>query len=134
MVLAVCIDDHNGLMFNKRRVSADRNVIEDIIHNMTGDTISIAPYSLPLFKDYEHRVAVTDAFLDHSNVFCFAEYGNFLDIIDTVQTLIVYKWNRKYPSDLKFPMDQYKSIMILKSVEEFEGHSHECITREVYVR
>ena len=31
MILAVCIDDQNGLMFNGRRVSSDKAVVQDLM-------------------------------------------------------------------------------------------------------
>ena len=134
MILAICIDDTNGMMFNHRRVSSDKKVIQDIMLNVDADMVAISPYSLPLFKDFESNVVVAEDLLHSGNTFCFAESGDFLSIRDEVQKLIVYKWNRRYPSDCKFPMESFHSVMKLHSVEEFQGNSHECITKEVYVR
>ena len=134
MILAICIDDTNGMMFNHRRVSSDKMVIQDILLNVDADIVAIAPYSLPLFKDFESNVVVAEDLLHSGNTFCFAESGDFLEIRDEVQKLIVYKWNRRYPSDCKFPMELFRTVMRLNSVEEFQGYSHECITKEVYVR
>ena len=42
----------------------------------------------------------------------------------------MYKWNRKYPSDVTFPvamLDNYQ----LENVSEFEGNSHDKITEEI---
>ena len=134
MILAVCIDDSNGLMFNNRRLSSDKAVVMDLIKSAEPDVVLIAPYSAPLFKDSENRVRVLEDPLNNEKGFCFAECGDFASIVHNVKKLIVYKWNRRYPSDRKFPLDVFTSCMHLEYAEEFEGSSHPCITKEVYVR
>lgn len=134
MVLAVCVDDSNGLMFNNRRLSSDKAVVRDILQIAETKTITVSPYSAPLFQGFEDLIAVKEEHLSSKGDFCFAEFGDFLKIIDSVDMLIVYKWNRRYPSDAKFPLDAFKARFTLKSTTEFEGVSHSCITREVYAR
>ena len=133
MILAVCIDDANGLMFNNRRVSSDSAVVRDLLDIAGACKITAMPYSLPLFQGVEERISVAEN-LNPDAAFFFAESGDFLEIKESVDQLIIYKWNRRYPSDRKFPVDAYKKRMTLKSTTEFEGTSHPCITREVYVR
>ena len=41
MNIIVCVDDNNGMMFNKRRVSQDVEVREDIYKNLNGKTLFI---------------------------------------------------------------------------------------------
>lgn len=134
MILAVCIDDSNGLMFNNRRLSSDKAVVHDILQIAGTNTIIVNPYSAPLFQGFESQIAVKDDHLNERCDFCFAEFGDVLKVQYSVDTLIVYKWNRHYPSDMKFPLDAFKSRMKLESTAEFEGSSHLCISREVYVR
>lgn len=134
MVLIVCIDDHNGLMFNKRRVSSDKAVIADICDRYGAAGICISPYSASLFQGHEAYVTVSEEFLNNNANVCFAECGDFVKVKDSVDTLVLYKWNRSYPSDIKFPADLYVTSMNLQSSEDFAGNSHSCITREVYVR
>ena len=134
MVLVICVDDDNGLMFNNRRVSSDRAVISDIVNFCNSRIISVSPYSAMLFKGFESCIAVSGDFLDLQAEICFAEYGDFLRVKDSVDTLVLYKWNRRYPSDLKFPLELFTSSMKLQSSQNFSGNSHPCITREVYVR
>ena len=132
MVLVVCIDDSNGLMFNNRRVSSDKAVIQNLL-GIADEPILLRAYSAPLFQGFEDRITICESVPTDAGIY-FAETGDFLALVDFVETLIVYKWNRRYPSDQKFPMDAFKNCMTLKNVEEFEGTSHPCITREVYVR
>ncbi len=44
--------------------------------------------------------------------------------------LVIFRWNREYPSDLKFKLDMNDYC----KVDEFEfvGHSHEKITVQVF--
>lgn len=133
MILAVCIDDSNGLMFNNRRLSSDKAVIQDVLEFAAEKKISILPYSASIFQEFDGRFIINEK-LNSNSEFCFAEFGDFLKIKDSVDMLIVYKWNRRYPSDTKFPLDAFKAFMTLNSTMDFEGSSHPCITREVYVR
>lgn len=134
MILVVCVDDNNGLMFNNRRVSSDKAVISDVISFCNSRKISVSPYSSSLFNGFESCIAVSNHCLDSQAEVCFAECGDFLQVKDSVDMLILYKWNRRYPSDLKFPVDLFISSMKLQSTQDFAGNSHPCITREVYVR
>lgn len=134
MVLIVCVDDHNGLSFNNRRISSDTAVVQDIIKVADSKIITISAYSAFLFHDFRDSIEVREDVFGSASAVCFAEAGDFLSIIDNVHKLIVYKWNRCYPSDRKFPLDAYKSRMRLESTEDITGSSHPCITREVYIR
>ena len=74
-----------------------------------------------------------------------AAIGNLLEYIgdmplymsqyssNKVQRLIVYRWNRLYPSDVQFPLEYLSGKCKLESSFDFAGNSHERITREVYV-
>ena len=52
--------------------------------------------------------------------------------LDRVDSVTIYRWNRLYPSDVKFDVDLNKNGFVLDSIYEFEGSSHEKITEEKY--
>ena len=52
---------------------------------------------------------------------------------DKINSVIVYKWNRQYPSDMKLDIEPSEGRVLVSSVE-FAGYSHEKITKEVYSR
>ncbi len=52
--------------------------------------------------------------------------------VDRLDRLIVYRWNRHYPSDVRFPPEL--ADFTLQSSTEFRGSSHDLITREEYTR
>ena len=57
--------------------------------------------------------------------------NNYIEKIDNI---IIYKWNRIYPSDLYFDIDIKNGQWKLIETEEFQGSSHEKITKEIYRR
>ena len=46
----------------------------------------------------------------------------------------LYYWNRRYPSDLKFDIDFSNGKWEVVSEEEFEGNSHDKITKKVILK
>ena len=132
MNIIVCLDDNLGMLFNKRRQSKDRQVLEDI-EKFTNEVL-ISSFSKNLFSESMCKTKVDDCFLEKAphNAYCFVEADNISPYIDKVEHIIVYKWNRKYPSDFKFDisLDSWKII----EQKEFAGFSHEKITKEVYVK
>ena len=128
MKLIVCIDDKNGMLFNDRRQSRDRVLIENMLDLCKGEALYINEYSKPLFP--ENSAVVCEDSENAENGYIFAE--NFMTDENKIQEIIVYKWNRVYPADTYFNID-LASWTLTESVE-FEGSSHEKITRERYVR
>lgn len=133
MNIIVCLDDDNGMMFNNRRQSRDRSVIEDIIKLTSRHKLYINKYSEPLFKDTSAKYTVDDTFLSNAERgdYCFIENVDASNYIYKTETITIYRWNRKYPNDFafKFSLDKWR----LDSVAEFAGNSHDKITREIYI-
>jgi len=131
MVLLICLDNRNGISFHQRRQSADRCVYEKILA-LTGERpLWIRPYSEKKFP--KDRVSVVADFsgVSDPDAWCFAEDDSFLPILDRFDRVIVYRWNRDYPSDVVFPkncLDMYR----ISATTDFPGNSHKVITQEVY--
>ena len=128
MKLIVCLDDNKGMMFNNRRQSRDRVLIENVLEYCKGETLYANEYSAKLFP--ENAVEVIENTIEIENGFCFAE--NFTVNEDAIEEIIVYKWNRVYPADVYFNID-IKNWKLTETLD-FEGSSHDKITREIYVR
>ena len=128
MKLIICLDDKNGMLFNKRRQSRDKILIENMLELCKGEKLYTNKYSSTLFP--ENSVAICDDFNTLENDFVFAE--NFSVDEDRIQEIIVYKWNKVYPADTFFNIsfDSWNLVEVI----DFEGSSHEKITRERYVR
>ena len=127
MILIVCVDDNNGMMFNKRRQSRDGELIKRIENITKGKCLWTSEYSKALFS---REVETAECFLDKAGEgeYCFNETIGDISVLP--ERIIIYKWNRKYPSDLKFNFDMSK--MKIVSSFEFVGSSHEKITEEIY--
>lgn len=135
MKAIVCIDDNNGMMFNNRRQSRDRILIDDIVRNVLGGNLLMAPYSEPLFEDSNiDAFFLSEYILEEADPedYCFIENKPLLPYLDRINELIIYRWNRKYPADMYLDVNPLEHSFHLVSTSEFTGSSHEKITKEVY--
>lgn len=133
MKIIVCIDDNYGILFNNRRVSRDKVVIDNIFEYIQSDYLYITDFSTNLFNDYldSNRIKIVDEINNDDNYY-FIENIDLNSYSEYINKIIIYKWNRVYPSDFKFNlnMDNYNKIEEI----EFVGNSHELITREIFIR
>ena len=132
MKLLGCVDDQGGVMFNRRRVSSDRRVVADIMDVVGDSQLFISEYSAKLFSVAENISALKDFSAVGADDYVFLEDTLLPDSWAGISEVVVYHWNRLYPSDLRFPVDELRSLGKLMSVLDFKGNSHEKITREVY--
>ena len=65
---------------------------------------------------------------------CFIEDIDISGHEKLIQEVILYQWNRHYPADTYFPLDLSEEKWVLEKRDEFQGSSHEKITKEVYKR
>ena len=123
------------MLFNNRRLSRDAMVFEDIKTYLSG-TLKINSFSEKLVAASGVNYEIFNNFVTNpdSESFYYIENISVKENLDKINRIIVYWWNRKYPSDTKLDFDPlecgYKSI----SVYEFVGKSHEKITREIFER
>ena len=127
------VDDDYGIMFNNRRVSKDSVLNDHIIKMLDGRKLWLSLYSKQLFGDYENLEVNQEFGFAGRDDFCFVEDSEIVSYEDMVDEVYLYKWNRKYPSDVKFPKDMLNDFK-LEGSNDFEGNSHEKITEERYVR
>ena len=122
MVLFVCLDDDNGIMFNNRRQSKDYIVRKRILELVGEKKLWMSEYSLGQF---EENVVLCQNKEEAECVFA----ENPDDIVGLeFDKVIVYRWNRKYPADKTLTIEGKTLI----STYEFVGNSHEKITEEIY--
>lgn len=133
----VCTDERGGYLFNCRRVSSDRAVVEDILDSLEGNHLWVSPYTAGLFKGTEQKnICVDETYIGKAdcNDYCMIEEKVDLSVWTDAEEIVIYKWNRVYPYDTVFPQtDINKNFHVMKT-EEFTGNSHEKITKEVYSR
>lgn len=134
MIAAVCIGEGNGMLFNRRRVSRDRRQQEDLLALCGNGRLWMGGCSAPLFSWAAERVTVDEDFLEKAGPgeLCFVEDRALAPAADRVEAVVLYRWNRAYPADVRFDLDL--SGFQLAERTEFPGVSHERITREFYTR
>lgn len=135
MIAIVCLDDRRGMLFNGRRQSRDRAVVEKILELAKGRRLWIHPFSEPLFVDnMAENIVVDGQFLERAGEgdFCFVENCGLAAVEGRLEKIVVFWWNRRYPSDLR--LDVCLENWTKAEEEEFAGHSHEKITKEVYIK
>ena len=134
MKLIICVDDNGGMMFNKRRQSRDRKVVADILEMTRGNRLYIDGYSQKLFEETEAIVSADLCKDAQKDDFCFVETEIANELAKSAEEIVVYHWNRVYPRDVEFNTDVLKEGFQLCCTEEFEGYSHEKITKEIFKR
>ena len=125
MIVMVCVDDKNGMMFNKRRQSQDRVLRQHMLELAGNKKLWMNAYSRTQFSKEENRII-------RSGEYCFLEDEDPAQYKEQIEELILFHWNRTYPADLCCTLDL--SEWKRKTTEEFAGSSHEKITQEWYVK
>lgn len=132
-ILAVCVCEGFGMVFNNRRVSRDRAVCQDMLDLCNGGCLHVSANTLLLFDGLDTgKVSVKNMDEDVN------ADGTHLYFVENPQKIpgikwdkvVIYNWNRKYPFDkkLEINMDEFNLI----DEVEFKGNSHEKITRQIF--
>ena len=129
MTLYICLDDRNGLKFNKRRQSRDAAVLEDIRSQLKGPLL-IGSYSEKLMAE----AGIPCVLPPETAEDFFAEDVPSEENLARTAKIVIYRWNRLYPADVRWEPDLAAMGFALRETTEFPGRSHEKITREVYER
>ena len=134
MKIIVCLDDKNGMMFNGRRQSKDRVLVEKIIEMTRDDILWLHPYSMQLFDERTENLRVDEKFLElaKKGEYCFVEAQDVKSYADSIEEIIIFRWNRVYPADSHFPVEMLDNFKIKGDSTTFSGKSHEIISVEVY--
>lgn len=134
MTLITCIDDRGGLAFHRRRLSRDRVLCQRVLELAGTGTLRLSPYSAPLFRDLPAAALLEgEDFLARAagEDLCFAEREDLTPWLDRADKLVLFRWNRTYPFDLRFPLEALDN-WVLTGTADFPGSSHEKITEEWY--
>ncbi len=129
MTVCVCIDDRGGISFNGRRQSKDRALISRLC--AMGEDIFIKEYSAKLF---DRTKAKTEEHFSVCDGICFVECEDASKYMENADRVILYRWNRRYPSDMSLSRMPSELGFSLERRDEFEGSSHERITEEIWIK
>lgn len=136
MKLIVCLDEHNGLMFNHRRQSKDALLRQHILALCGSCCLWMNAYTASQFEQpLDARICVDEHFLAHAapGDFCFCEdVVSIRGQLSQLEALCIYRWNRSYPFDLAFADTPEELKLHLVSTTELVGSSHNIITEEIW--
>ncbi|MBE6654172.1 MAG: ribonuclease Z [Ruminococcaceae bacterium] len=129
MNLIICLDDKNGMMFNKRRQSRDSVLCERVLSLFGGD-LYMSTYSAKLFPADAPLTVCDFAACKDKDGFFFAEDTELS--LDSAEKIIIYRWNRHYPADKHFNFDLASLGYELTSSTDLTGSSHPVITEQIF--
>lgn len=134
MKLIVCLDNRNGMLFHNRRQSRDKAVCDRILQLCSDRAVFMNAYSANLFPTDANCLRITEEPLAHAGEddWCFVENQDILPYCGKITQLVVYRWDRVYPADLYFPMEDITQRLKKVSATTFSGNSHPIITEEIY--
>lgn len=131
MYIILCIDDRAGLEFFGKRQSADTCVAEDILRLTEGHTLWVRPCTAELFPAGTVQVSGEPLKKADPGDYCFLEAAPFPRLPAGAEGLVLYRWNRHYPSTSRLPISVLENASLTET-REFPGHSHDMITVERY--
>lgn len=138
MIAIVCADDKGGIMFNHRRQSQDRKLRKRILDIADGKTLWMSTYSAKQFAKDSHcsKLCIDDDFAwkAENGDFAFFEGDSLAAVDNRLERVIVFRWNRTYPSDQYLDIDFDNGSWKCEHIGDFRGSSHEQISEEVYTR
>jgi len=134
MIVFMCLDNNNGMMFNNRRQSRDSVLIDNIVSECGNTDLLLNNYSAPLFQN-KIKSIIDEEFIAHAKPgqYCFVENVDISAELSRIEKIIIYRWNRDYPSDMTFNVNLEKSNYCMVNKEDFIGSSHDKITKETWV-
>jgi len=94
-------------------------------------------YSLELFQNGNtDRISSAGDFYRKAGTGEYALFENTdpAPFENLTEQFIIYRWNRRYPSDLKFSVPLAEHGWHLQLSQDFKGYSHDKITKEVYFK
>ena len=135
MIVALCVDEKMGMTFMGRRLSKDSVLRARLNVLCAGVPVRMNAYSKGQFEE-NFSLLVSESFLEDAEDgdFCFVENRDISPFEEKIEKIVLYKWNRHYPSDVKFIFPLEEKGFVLKDVYEFAGSSHENVTEETWER
>lgn len=131
MKIVLCLDTQNGMLFNHRRQSQDAGMRRHLLKTVGDHRLLMNAYSAKIFKN--DSIIVDEDFLSVAgdDDFCFVENIALDTSNPNIDTLIVYRWNRLYPSDTVLDIDTAWEI---HESFDIKGTSHDPITVQILKR
>ena len=141
MKVYIVVDDENGMLFNNRRQSQDRILRENMLKDCDNSKLWVAEYSKKFFVDENGNVTPPNVVVDNNFLAnageddsCYVENQDITPWIERIDTIVLYKWNKRYPADTYFNTSLLDNNWKKFSLNHFKGSSHDKIFKEVWKR
>lgn len=134
MKIIVCLDDHDGMLFAGRRQSKDSVLRRRVLELVSDGILWMNAYTAGQFEE-QGSIRCDEDFLEKAAAgdYCFVENVDVTPYLHKIRGVILYRWNRRYPADVTFPVSLFADRWQLESRVDFPGSSHESITEERYI-
>lgn len=121
---------YSAELFEKYRPIPEENV--SFFNRVSDENSSTSNPVSKVEQSAGYDLIVEENYLENAGPFdyCFVEKEALKPYQDQIPKLILCRWNRKYPGDLKFDLDL--SAYQMTSTEDIQGKSHDKITIEVW--
>lgn len=129
MKIIACVDNRLGMMFNHRRVSFDRYIVDDLQELLDRELI-IVNADLACKINKKLSVQISNTVMIDTDKYQWIENVNLSNYQYEITDLILYYFNRDYPYDIELGIDL--SLYEIQNRKDFKGYSHDKITRIIY--
>lgn len=129
MKIIACVDNRLGMMFNHRRVSFDRYIVDDLQDLLDREPI-IVNADLACKINKKLSVQISNTITIDTDKYQWIENFNLSNYQYEITDLILYYFNRDYPYDIELGIDL--SLYEIHNRKDFKGYSHDKITRIIY--
>ena len=136
VILALCVDDKWGMAFNGRRQSMDRLLRADLLAAAGTQALWVSPYTAGQFDPAPANLRPAEDFLERAGrgEYCLAEFPPLAPVLERVEGILLYRWNRVYPADRYLDFRPEAAGFSLIHTADLPGSSHKTLTKEVYQR
>ena len=135
MTVVVATDMRGGMLFLGRRVSRDRALIADLARLQSGRLLC-HPFSERYLISMGLSPIVCEDPLGSAREddTCFIEGLPLSPHVPSITRLIVYRFDKVYPSDVSLDIDPHAPPFRLAETRELPGYAHKTLSREVYLQ
>jgi len=129
MILLLCIDEKDGMLFGGRRQSKDRALRERMLSLAASSRLIVNAFTAKQFEE--------EGFVLSEDPAGEAMAGDLVFLEDlplpkeNIEKIVLYHWNRRYPADRFFDRKLLDGRKKVKTTD-FIGSSHEKITEEIW--
>ena len=95
MIIILCLDNNNGMMFNDRRQSQDRGLREYIAEMTKGEKVYMNAYTEKLYEEINDPIVCEDCLHKAGKgETCIVENLPLKPVIDQIEEIVIFRWNK----------------------------------------